>query len=339
MCSSIIDMSASAGGGKAASMRIVFALVAATALLLVGCQRRGQEDDSGGAEGGRFGARGAELEAPVETIFAVDTVLAVQGELNEYIQLNGDVEASVNVDILPETGGELTRLYVGLGDFVRRNQRIAAIDPSGPGRNFAAHEVTSPISGTITDVPFQVGSTIGQGTPVARVARTDVLEIRASVAERFISKVGLGRAALLRFEAWPGIQFPASVVELSPVVNPVSRTLDIKLVLDSPDGRIRPGMYADIRLITDIRSPIVKIPADCVVERFGQSYVYVVQPDNSVRERQVEPGIRIDNKLEIISGLQPNEEVVFRGQTLLDDGVKIRVVNQVEPLSVEDQVP
>jgi multidrug efflux pump subunit AcrA (membrane-fusion protein) len=98
-------------------------------------------------------------------------------------------------------------------------------------------------------------------------------------------------------------------------------------------------MFARVRIITESKDNIVKIPASAMLSRFGEQYVYVVQRDpespehNIVVKRNVVPGILIDGVLEIQEGLLPNEEIVARGQTLLEDGVRVNVIERLTPLS------
>jgi len=207
-----------------------------------------------------------------------------------------------------------------------------------------ASPVKSPISGTITNIPVYVGSTVTQATPIARVTTTDQVEIRTVVAERFISKMKVGLESILTFEAYPGVTFKGYITELSPVVDPQTRTLEVKLRLAQPDGRIKPGMFAAVKIVTERKTSIVKVPSDCLVKRFGGNYVFVVKTDPSdpaksvVERREVTPGIQIDNKLEIISGLAPNEEIVYQGQTLLEDKSQVKVVGKLDPLPSTDTV-
>jgi multidrug efflux pump subunit AcrA (membrane-fusion protein) len=97
-------------------------------------------------------------------------------------------------------------------------------------------------------------------------------------------------------------------------------------------------MFAKVRVITEQKDHIVKVPAGAMVERFGDTYVFTVETDasdpafNIARRRPVRPGILIDGVLEIQQGLEPNEEIVIRGQTLLEDGARINVIDRVAPL-------
>lgn len=276
--------------------------------------------------------------ANVETVFAVNVTPAVQGEINDYIEVNGDVQATATVDVFADTVGELSRLLVRIGQRVAAGDVIAEVDPSRPGANFTLSPVRAPIAGTITRLPAQVGSTVTQAAPIAQISRTSDLEIVTRVSERFISKIRVGLTALIRLDAFPEQQFAATVTALSPVVDPVTRTLEVTLRLNRADARVRAGMYAEVRIITERKEGIVKVPSDVMLRRFGETFVFVVGDDGIAERRNVNPGIEIDNKLEITEGLEPGELVVYQGQTLLEDGAQVRVINTINVLSEEDRI-
>ncbi|MBN1411994.1 MAG: efflux RND transporter periplasmic adaptor subunit [Spirochaetales bacterium] len=302
-------------------------------LLISGC--------SGGNRGGWQNNGGA--QAQEETVFAVNTTKAVKGQINNYLELNGDVETESSVDVYADTMGKLTKLKITIGSRVKKDQVIAEVDPSRPGSTFVASPVKSPIDGTVTAIPVQVGSTIMQGISIARITSTDQVQIRTFVAERFVSRMKVGLDAILHFEAVPGTRFLGRITELSPVLDPASRTMEVKLKLNEPDARIKPGMFAKIKIITEKKDSIVKVPAECLVYRYGEYMVFVVKPEEeedkaTVQQRIVVPGIQIDNKLEIMDGLKTGEEVVVQGQTLLEDKTPVKIINRVEPLSIRDVV-
>jgi multidrug efflux pump subunit AcrA (membrane-fusion protein) len=101
-------------------------------------------------------------------------------------------------------------------------------------------------------------------------------------------------------------------------------------------------MFAKVKIITEEKNNIVKIPASAVVRRFGDTYVFSVVTDPSdpvfqiARKKLVVPGILIDDQLEIRQGLSADEEIVVRGQTLLEDGSRVNVVDRVAPLKATD---
>ncbi len=311
-----------------------FLLVLITILILVsGCKKSDQAEQSA-----------AEKTNEQLTVFAVSTTIAVQGEIKDYLQLNGDIAARTTVDTFADTAGKIKNLFVKIGDTVRKDQIIAEIDPSRPGMTFAASPVKASISGTVTQVPVQIGATVAPNIPIAKISKMDELEVILYIAERFISKMSVGLPAVIKTEAFPGEIFTGSIREISPVVDKNSRTMEIKLNIDDNSSRLKAGMFAEVKIITEEKEEIVKIPAEAIINRFGEYYVFVVNedPDNSgksiVEKRLVVPGLRIDNQLEIRSGLLDTDTIVIRGQTLLENGLFVKVVSTVEPLSITDEV-
>ena len=86
------------------------------------------------------------------------------------------------------------------------------------------------------------------------------------------------------------------------------------------------------------KDKIVKIPSECVVKRYGESFVFIVKEDGVVEKRKVVQGIQIDNKVEIVEGLESDEKVVIRGQTLLEDKSKVKIIEVVNPLNIIDNI-
>jgi multidrug efflux pump subunit AcrA (membrane-fusion protein) len=113
--------------------------------------------------------------------------------------------------------------------------------------------------------------------------------------------------------------------------------MEIKVAVENPGGRLKAGMFAKVRIITETKQNIVKIPASAMVSRFGELYVFGIDASDPAapvaRKKIVVPGIAIDGVLEIRQGLTPNEEIVIRGQTMIDDGSRINIIEQIAPLS------
>jgi len=308
-------------------------LFLALGVLLIGFSFSSCNDE----DGGRRLLGGGETETIIP-VFAVNTIAAAQGPIQDFIGLSGDVIASSVVDAIPEAAGRVEQVFVSIGQRVYRGQTIATVDPSRPGMTFQLNTVTAPVTGTIVMLPVQVGMTIGPGMPVARVASGNTLEIRLFVAERFISRMALGLPAEITLAAWPGEVFRGQIYELSPTLDPISRTMEVRVRVNQPGDRLRAGMFANVRLITERKENVVKIPASAMITRFGNQYVYVVEQDpespehNVARRRNIIPGIHVDGMLEVQSGLLPDEEVVARGQTLLEDGVRVNVIERLAPI-------
>jgi len=281
---------------------------------------------------GEPGKQYAADEDKKETIFAVTTTKAVSGQIKDLLYVNGDVIPASSVDVYSDTSGKLVRVNVSLGEYVKKDQVIAEIDPSRPGMSFTANPVKAIVSGTITSLPFDIGATISPQVPVARIGNLTNLQVRTFIPEKFISRISMGMKAVLSFESYPGETFDAVVMELSPVVDEVSRTMMIKMDIVKRDRRIKAGMYAKISLITEVKDNIVRIPTDSIMSRFGETFVFVMDGEDRVSKRLVKEGIRINGVSEISEGLKEGETIILQGQTLLDDQAPVKVVRSVQPL-------
>jgi len=269
-------------------------------------------------------------------VFAVNTTLAVKGQIQDYLTFSGDLVSGSTIDVYSEAAGKVTDIYVSVGQRVSRGSQIAAVDPSRPGMTFRQNIATAPIGGTVVAVPAQVGMTVSQAVPLVRISGGGALEIKLSIAERFISRMAMNQPCEITLDAWPGEIFRGSISEVSPTVDLASRTMEIRVNVRDTSSKLKPGMFAKVRVVTERKNNIVKIPAAAVINRFGEQFVYVIAKDNDgndiVKKTIIEPGILIDNIMEIQSGLEASDEIVIRGQTLLDDGSRVNIIERLTPL-------
>jgi multidrug efflux pump subunit AcrA (membrane-fusion protein) len=312
---------------------VLFVSLLVALLVFTGCDRikafLGKQDTGGGPGG----------PAAFVQVSAVNTTTAVKGQISDYIALAGDIISDSAVDAYSEAVGKIAEVYVAVGQRVTRGQRVAAVDPSRPGMDFQWSFVTAPISGTVISLTAQVGMTVSQALPLVRITGGRGLEIRLYVAERFISKMAMNLPCEITLDAWPGEVFRGNIKELAPVLDSASRTMEVRVNVNNTGSRLKAGMFAKVKIITEQKASIVKIPTQAMLSRFGEQYVYVVEKDpenpnqDIVRKRIVVPGINIDGILEIQSGLEPDEEIVVRGHTLLSEGGRVNVVDRIAPLS------
>ncbi len=263
-----------------------------------------------------------------ETIFAVNAYKAEKGTLDDYLSFGGNVQTASSVDIYPDVqSGKISKIFVRVGAVVQKDEILAEIDASRPGMDYKSSPVKAPVSGTITSFPLNVGATVSSQTSLGKISSTGKLEIKTNVAERFISRISMKQKAELTFDAYPGEVFPAVLVEIDPVLDTSSRTLGIKLLQEPADSRLRAGMYARIKLITDVKQNAIVIPNNVVVTRNEEDVVYIVDPTtNKVKLSPVKKGIRVDDKQEILMGITPGDLVVVKGQALLNDGATVKIV-------------
>ena len=265
--------------------------------------------------------------AEEETVYAVSTAKAEVRDIQEYLEVNGDVITETSVEIYPEVSGKLVRLNVALGDRVEKDQVIAEVDPSKPGQEYARSPVKATISGTVISVSGRIGATVLTSSSIAQIGITDRIQLKTLIPERDVGKVKIGEEALVTLEAYPGETFKAKVARMSPVLDSTSRTKEIRLLFLGGSEKINVGMYGKAKLLTNLRKDCLTVADTDILKRGGETYVFVVSADRrTVEKRTVKRGVEVDGTAEILSGLKAGEELVSEGQARLQNGVKVKVV-------------
>ncbi|MDR1970288.1 MAG: efflux RND transporter periplasmic adaptor subunit [Treponema sp.] len=287
-----------------------------------------QGNTGGRPPGGAVAAPpGAPGNAGTRTVSTVRVTEVVTGTIENSVVINGDVLAASQVSIYPNVGGKLTQLRYRVGDWVERGQVVAAVDPSRPGEEYSESPVLSTISGTVLSAPLNQGETVSAATVVYVIGDLANLVVETFVPERFSNAARRGLGALVSLEALPGEIFPATVSELSPVLDPASRTLRIRLRFNSRDSRVRAGMFATVSLVTNTRRDVPVIPREAVINTYGSWIVFVVDDRNIARRRVITLGLENETLIEVLDGLELGDRVVSAGQNFLSDGDPVRIVD------------
>jgi len=276
--------------------------------------------------GGLLGFRGGGFAAPrAATTVRVSPVQRDTIENN--VVINGDILAANQVSLYPTVGGRIAGTFFQVGDEIRQGAVVAMVDPSRPGQIFSESPVISTISGTVLQTPVSRGDTVTAQTTVLVVGDLSSLMIETHVPERFSNAAQRGLSAQVRLEALPGETFMALVEEVSPVLDPVSRTLRIRLRFQGPmDPRIRAGMFATVGLVTSTRQDVALIPREAVINTYGSRVVFIVDGQNNASRREVEIGLENESFVEVTRGLDIGDLVVIAGQNFLSDGDPVRIV-------------
>jgi RND family efflux transporter MFP subunit len=185
------------------------------------------------------------------------------------------------------------------------------------------------MKGTLVSLTAQLGGNSTPNIPVGKIISADNLEIRFSVVERYLSLVHENQKAMVSFDAYPDLVFPATITRLSPILDRASRTRTVYCTLDQKDSRIIAGMYAKIKVITEEKDGCIVVPRATILTDNDTSYVFVIEGDLA-RKVMVTSGIESNGLLEITSGLKVGMKIVAKGQNLISDGSTVLVSSTVE---------
>ncbi|MDR1102969.1 MAG: efflux RND transporter periplasmic adaptor subunit [Tannerella sp.] len=186
-------------------------------------------------------------------------------------------------------------------------------------------QLRSPISGVVTARNYDNGNVFAQ-QPILTVQQLNLLKVIINVSESYFTKVRVGMKVDIRLDVYGSEVFAGRVSLIYPTVDASSHTFGVEVAIDNRDMKVRPGMYARVTLNFGTGESIV-VPDVAVQKQAGANdkYVFVVQ-NGVARYRRVEPGQRLDEQCEILSGIEPGDEVVTAGHTRLIDGAAVQVI-------------
>ena len=212
---------------------------------------------------------------------------------------------------------------------MRKQDVLARIDRSEAGITYALTPVESTIDGIVKKTAVEQGDYVTPQVPLFQIIAVDEVEVVVHVPEREISRVRPGLRAVMRAISYPERRFSGTVTEVSPVVDPVSRTLEAKIRMPNVAGTLKPGMFGEVRIIIRSRAQAVVIPLAAVIERDGKKLVFVVQ-DGKVVMREPVLDIREGDWVSVREGLSPGQSVVVIGQHNVSDGDSVTVTENIE---------
>jgi multidrug efflux pump subunit AcrA (membrane-fusion protein) len=319
---------------RAVTVIIIFIMIIIAALIVFTYRDRivspdqgaqAPEARSGGPPGGS-GQRGGPGAAG-RTATAVRVAPVSLGTIEKYLVVNGDVIMRNQVSIFPAMGGKLTEVRFQPGDTVRAGQTVAMVDPSRPGEVYSQSPVLSPVTGTILQAPVNPGDTVSAQTPIYLAGDPGSLAVETFIPERYATVIRRGLGAQAAFEAMSGEIFPATVDEVSPILDPASRTLKIRLRFNGQESRIKAGMFVTLSLVTESGTDIPVIPREAVINTYGSWIVFVVNPRGLAERREITLGLENEALVEVVSGLDLGETVVVAGQNFLTDKDPVRIID------------
>lgn len=251
--------------------------------------------------------------APVRRGQVLLTLLAPEwtAAQEDYLALRGS-----GVDALRSAARRRLRL-LGMDE-----AQIAAMEREGRAR--VAFALTAPRDGVVGDLAVREGASVQAGSPLLRVNGLDALWLDVAVPEAQIAQVAVGARAVAQLPAFPDEDVVGAVAALLPQVDAGSRTLTARVVLQNPDHRLAPGMYAEVAIDGPARAAQVLVPTEAVIATGTRRVVIVAEGQGRFRAQEVRTGIEADGQTVVREGVREGERVVASGQFLIDSEASLR---------------
>jgi RND family efflux transporter MFP subunit len=186
-------------------------------------------------------------------------------------------------------------------------------------------KIRAPFSGIICDIQVAPQEHVSNAQELFTLVNIDQIQVHAKVLESEIGKMKTGREVTLNFSAYPGKDFKGMVKSISPIIDPEDRTCKVVVVMSNPDEVIKPGMHAEVEIITDIYKDRLLIPQEAILLRGGRKLAFVVEGDLA-KWRYLELGLENEDYAEVLDGVKEGEEVAIEGHFTLAHDARVRVV-------------
>jgi RND family efflux transporter MFP subunit len=224
--------------------------------------------------------------------------------------------------------GRLMQKIKDVGDTVQKNETVALVDRDEPALKYAPGEVTSPLTGIVTQYFVDLGEYVSPATPVCEVADVNNVKIVVYVAENDLPRVKLGQSARFETDAYPGRIFWGKVSKISQSLDTSSRSSGVEILADNPDLKLKPGMFARVDLIISTHSNTIVVPRQALRETDSADYLYIIK-DNKAYMKKVKVGVKLEDIPEITGGINDSDVVITMGwNNVSSDGELVEITNK-----------
>ena len=193
---------------------------------------------------------------------------------------------------------------------------IARIEQEGRARRTLL--IRSPVSGFVVEKNVLQGEKVMAGTAIYKIADLSSVWVDGEVYEQDMPLIRLGERAEAELQAIPGAKFVGSVAYIYPTLNPDTRTVRVRVQLANPNYRLKPGMFATLRLFATAGQSVLSVPRSAVLSTGERNLVFVKRADGMLEPRAVEIGGASSDRIEILRGLAGGDTVVTSATFLVD---------------------
>lgn len=193
-------------------------------------------------------------------------------------------------------------------------------------KNLVDGKLYAPFSGVISEKSVEVGHNVMPGQPVVRLVTINLVKICVSIPENEISKINAGQLVNVSVSALNGKRFSGKIVEKGIMAHPLSRSYDVKALIDNSSEELMPGMICTMNIDNGETNSAIILPTS-VIQTNEQDHTFVWVNDNGkARKRMVVTGAITRNGVVIQSGISTGDEVIVEGQQKVSDGMDITAI-------------
>lgn len=238
---------------------------------------------------------------------SLDVTLKAVGRLGENLNKTAKVTSTFE--------GRLTRLSADLNDRVKAGDVMGFVQaPELLGKPL---ELKAPIDGVVIERKSAVGELIGRDTEIYTISDPTDLWLLAEIKERDIGAIKVGQEAAFTVLPYAGEVFHGKIVLVGNRVETDSRTLEVRIAVANADGRLKPGMFADVEIATTALPDVLVIADEALQTMDDDQVVFVAAGDTRFERRVVKTGLEQHGRVQVLDGLKEGDRVVTTGSFIL----------------------
>ncbi len=203
----------------------------------------------------------------------------------------------------------------------------------------AKKTIRAPFDGRIAIRQVELGQVVSPGTPIASLQSVTPIYGDFWLPQQALAELKQGQRARLRIDAFPDAAWDGEITTVNPEVDPATRNVRVRATFPNADGRLRPGMFANVEVLSSERRPVLAIPATAVIfAPYGDSVFAIEEQKDKAgktftvaRQTFVQTGERRGDLVAVVSGLEAGETVVSSGAFKLRNGARVAVNNALAP--------
>jgi membrane fusion protein, copper/silver efflux system len=196
-----------------------------------------------------------------------------------------------------------------------RPQDIAEVERTGTVRR--TFDLYADVSGFVVQKNVVLGMRVMPADTLFDIVDLSQVWVLADVYESDLQAVRLGMPATVTLSFLPGKTWRGTVANIAPTVEEKTRTIKVRIDVDNTGGTLKPDMYADVQLRTDMGLGLV-VPDNAIIDTGDRKLVFLDRPDGAIEPREVEVGVRIPDGYQVLRGLAKGDRVVTAANFLLD---------------------
>lgn len=195
-------------------------------------------------------------------------------------------------------------------------------------------KVRAEIDGIVGTLNISEGSVVNAQGEAMTLVNMDNLKVSFHVSEDVINEISVSSPVYITVSAVSDDPMTATddpmtatVTNISEAADSSTRLYQVEAALSNTEGNLKPGMFANVRLVTETKEDTIVVPLNTVLTDNGEKYVFVVDENNIAHKTVVETGLENATYIEITSGLNIGDTVVTKGQDFLSDGNTVNITN------------